>query len=190
MKADFDVQMQLHVSVEQCVKREEKIKQEALVQVKQVTRDEESKNINFRKENASLKIKNISNEEQIFHLQLERDVIKERYDEISAHYMKLYDETKHLIYALERREHDLNFLKAKMSQKEADNNGTFNIILGKLRQENSDTEKEKDRLQQLWLESQKDYFKARDRSKDLEQENSSLKVFHFLKKIETSSSDK
>lgn len=48
--------------------------------------------------------------------------LKTQYSEVTSHYTKLYEEAKHLIYAIERREHDLNFLKAKMNAQEAGNN--------------------------------------------------------------------
>lgn len=42
--------------------------------------------------------------------------IQYRYDEVHLHYVKLYEEAKHLIYALERKEHDINYLKSKVME--------------------------------------------------------------------------
>nr|KAJ3422477.1 hypothetical protein HK105_007856 [Polyrhizophydium stewartii] len=181
LKSDFDEKMRLHVPVEHAVHREEIVKQQAAAEVKAVTREEETKNIKLRRQNAQLQMKVNETAEKVLHVTQERDMIQEQYQEISAHYSKLYEEAKHLIYALERREHDLNFLRAKMSQKEAgtlweDNTGTFNLLMGKLRKDLADSADEKDRLQQLWLESQKDALKAKERVSQLEQENAFLQT--------------
>ncbi|KAK6093521.1 hypothetical protein MT418_006132 [Batrachochytrium dendrobatidis] len=185
LKSDFDEKMRLHVPVNQAFHREEQIKQQALSEIKSITRDEETKSINLRRQNAQLQMKVNDTSEKMLHITQERNLVKEQYEDISAHYAKLYEETKYLIYALERREHDLNFLKGKMNQKEIDNTGAFNIIMGKLQKKLDESIKEKDRLQQLWLESQKDALKAKEQVTKLQNENSflqtKLRIDHTVK---------
>ncbi|OAJ41204.1 hypothetical protein BDEG_24838 [Batrachochytrium dendrobatidis JEL423] len=57
LKSDFDEKMRLHVPVNQAFHREEQIKQQALSEIKSITRDEETKSINLRRQNAQLQMK-------------------------------------------------------------------------------------------------------------------------------------
>ncbi|KAH9248728.1 hypothetical protein BASA81_013618 [Batrachochytrium salamandrivorans] len=170
LKSDFEQQMKIHVPVEKAIHREVLIKQQATNEIKCIEREEESKNIDLRRQNALLKMKINDLSEKNVCIAQERDLVKEKYSEISTHYSKLYEEANHLMYTLERREYDLNLIRAKMNQKEVDRTGTSNIIIGRLEKNLADAIKERDRLQKLWLESHKDSLKEKANVTHLEQE--------------------
>lgn len=143
----------------------------------------ETKNVNLRRENAMLKMQLDSKNRQLEQVSKDYKSLNEQFGEIKAHYTKLYDETKHLIYSLERKEHDLNYLRAKMTEKEAgriliyvDHSGTFSLVLGKLQSDLKTTKAEADRLLQLWIQSQKEGLEIKERIAILEEENILLNV--------------
>eukprot|EP00842_Homolaphlyctis_polyrhiza_P005658 jgi/Hompol1/6093/HPOL_000353-RA len=69
LKADFEEKMRLHVPVDQAMRREEVIKQQAAAEVKIIAREEETKNINLRRDNAQLQMALDEKTEQMLQLQ-------------------------------------------------------------------------------------------------------------------------
>jgi DNA mismatch repair ATPase MutS len=73
-------------------------------------------------EGYQLRHKNALLNAKIFELQGTIDVfnssyntLKTQYDNVHGHYVKLYNDAKHTVYELERKEHDVNYLKSVMS---------------------------------------------------------------------------
>jgi hypothetical protein len=119
-------------------KKEEQVRLEAQIEIEHTKREEFGKNTELRHSNAELQMQLQEKNEQLvtfdtylrwFHLwsvqQIllrEKKVLNQSYMDINKHYNKLYDEARHLMYDLERKEHDVNFLKAKMQE---DNGSTL-----------------------------------------------------------------
>lgn len=173
--------MKVHIPLENAFRREEVIKAEAGEEIRTIERQEESKNLSLRRDITILKTQLDAKSRQLTQMTTDQTVLKIQHTELNAHYTKLYEEAKHLIYTVERKEHDLNFLKAKMNAEEAgiyninlDHSGTISLVFGKLKQELKDSHLETDRLQQLWVRSQKESLKAKDQITELQEENSLL----------------
>jgi chromosome segregation ATPase len=46
----------------------------------------------------------------------DQTLLQKQYTEINTHYVRLYEEAKHLMYDLERKEHDINYMKATIQE--------------------------------------------------------------------------
>ncbi|KAI8815798.1 uncharacterized protein EV422DRAFT_501993 [Fimicolochytrium jonesii] len=97
-------------------KREEQFESWATTEVEAVTRDEENKTTLLRREQAQLRLENNTLQETIRELRHQLTVANERYEHINGHYSRLYDESKHIIYSLEKKEHDVNALKGRLAE--------------------------------------------------------------------------
>ena len=51
----------------------------------------------------------------------EHSKLKEEYDLVNGHYQKLYDEAQHLMYTLQRKEHDMEYYRERTAKREAGN---------------------------------------------------------------------
>jgi hypothetical protein len=101
--------------IENYSKREGAIEAVAEQRVLKAERESSTESYQLRHKNTLLNAK-------IFELQGTIDVfdssygtLKSQYDKIHGHYVKLYNEAKHTVYELERKEHDVNYLKSVMS---------------------------------------------------------------------------
>lgn len=181
LKEHYELRLKTCIPLENAFRREEKIKEDAEIEIMSIERDEESKNLTLRRQITILKNQLESKDSKLTQITSEQKNLTVQFNEISGHYNKLYEEAKHLIYALERKEHDLNFLKAKINEEQADHTGAINLVFGNLQTELKESKKEVDRLQQLWLQSQKESLKAKDKIAELEEQNSILNViFVFI----------
>ncbi|KAJ3047995.1 hypothetical protein HK097_010978 [Rhizophlyctis rosea] len=176
MKKDFDVQMRDEVFM-QVARKEEQVNASANAQLRSVEREHEGKNINLRHSNAEQQMKIISQKEDLRNLRHERDAYRDRYKEINSHYVKLYDESKYLIYALERKEHDVNYLKSKIQERTlVDQTRPLQMAMLKLQKDLQAARNENDRLQKMWLEGQKANLTGKERSARLEEESVFMKT--------------
>ncbi|KAJ3278552.1 Coiled-coil domain-containing protein 40, partial [Borealophlyctis nickersoniae] len=176
LKSDFDLKMRNDL-ITQVARKEEQANAAASNQVRTIVKEQEGKTINLRHENAELHMTLNAQQEQLRDISHDRDVFKSRYEEINSHYVRLYDEAKHLIYALERKEHDVNYLKSKIQERDhGDKTRPLQLALLKLQKDLEASKLENDRLQNMWLQSQKDSLKAKESSGKLNDSNSFLKT--------------
>ncbi|KAJ3033332.1 hypothetical protein HDV00_006488 [Rhizophlyctis rosea] len=176
MKNDFDIKMKdeifMHVA-----RKEEQVNATAASQLRAIEREHEGKTINLRHSNAELQMMMIAQKEELRHARHERDAYRDRFNEINAHYGKLYDESKYLIYALERKEHDVNYLKSKIQEKTlVDQTRPLQMAMQKLQKDLHKSRNENDKLQKMWLEGQKEGLKGKERSAKLEEDSVFMKT--------------
>lgn len=176
MKEEFDAKMK-HDFIVQIAKKEESLKESTESQIQVAVRMHERDNTNIRHENAQLKLQIRELEEKLVNAVDSKSKIQYRYDEVHSHYVKLYEEAKHLIYALERKEHDINYLKSKvMENNENDKTRSLQMSILRLQKEVSAAKIANDRLQTMWLESQKENLKTKEVIQTLTAESTFLKT--------------
>ncbi|TPX65655.1 hypothetical protein SpCBS45565_g05040 [Spizellomyces sp. 'palustris'] len=187
-------------TVMQIAKKEEQIEAQAAAQVRLMTREEEAKNVNLRHDNADLRIEMRVLQSMVSELRQERDAFKDRYEQINSHYVHLYDESKHIIYALERKEHDVNMLKSQIHEHKrgrlhfvfkqdfiaqmltlpdgflVDKSRSYLMELQSVQKELAAAHAENERLQNLWLQSQKSNLKGKESTTALEKDNQFFKT--------------
>lgn len=95
---------------------------------------------------------------------------------LNTHYTKLHDDAKQMTYSLERREHDLSISREKATVLESDHKDTITVVMSGLQSDLKNVQMEKDRLQTLWLESQKALVGEQTKYKLLMHENGSLQT--------------
>jgi chromosome segregation ATPase len=176
LKTAFEGKFNTQIPLEVALRREEAVKNEAELKNKNVERTQETKSMNLRRVNAELQSKLDTKDRELVQLSKEHKSLTEQCKEVTDHYTKLYDEAKRLVYSLERREHDLNYLKAKMNTKEADHTGTFSLVIGKLQTDLRESNAEVEKLRQLWLQSQKECLETKEKISQMDEENIVLKV--------------
>ncbi|ORY53523.1 hypothetical protein BCR33DRAFT_654813, partial [Rhizoclosmatium globosum] len=115
LKSDFDMKMRNEV-IHLAAKKEDQVRSQAQMEIENIKRDQMSKNTDLRHINAEFQMMMKQKDEQLNDLTKEKESLRKSYTEINNHYNKLYDEARHLMYDLERREHDCNYLKAKLQE--------------------------------------------------------------------------
>ncbi|KAJ3186824.1 hypothetical protein HK101_009566 [Irineochytrium annulatum] len=162
MKREFDDKLRNELQI-QIARKEEAAINAARSEISHVVKSEAGKNIDVRHENAQLHMRIHNLEETLRIANIDKGIIKKGYDEVNGHYIQLYEEAKHLMYDLERKEHDVNYLKATIQElNEVDKTRPFQMAVGKLQKELLAAKVENDRMQNMWLESQKDNLKSKD----------------------------
>ncbi|KAJ3381531.1 hypothetical protein HDU92_005295 [Lobulomyces angularis] len=177
LKVEFENKLRNEVT-EKTAKKEQTIEQLAEAKIKSVTKEHNRDNINLRQENAELKLKMKNLEDQMHSSKGIYSNLKSKYDEVHGHYVKLYEEAKQLIYALERKEHDVNYLKSKLLETAdgGDTSRTLNLSILKLQKELNSSNETNDHLQTMWLDSQKDNLKCKEELQNLSQKYQTLQT--------------
>ncbi|KAJ3214334.1 hypothetical protein HDU67_001775 [Dinochytrium kinnereticum] len=115
MKDEFDLKIRNELIV-QVAKKEEIVQTQAEIEIKKIQRNEEGKNIDLRSENAQFRMRIHDLDEKLRVSNLEKQSYERCFTEVNTHYVRLYEEAKHLMYDLERKEHDVNYLKATIQE--------------------------------------------------------------------------
>lgn len=179
MKNEFEQRMLNHVPKESIQKQLESNRKVSDLQTKQIERREETRNISLRLENTKLKTWVENKGSQIVTAEADNNRLSLFNKHVTEHYTKLYGETKFLIYTIERKEHELNQLKSKMSAHAADSSGTYSIEIASLKKEVNDAKIEMDDLRKMWLESQKLQLSEKEKMSRLEEDCILLTVNAF-----------
>ncbi|KAJ3107366.1 hypothetical protein HDU97_004248 [Phlyctochytrium planicorne] len=176
LKYDFDEKIRNELII-QVARKEEIVQSQAEIEVKKIRRNEEGKNTDLRSEIAQFRMRIHELEEKLRVTTLEKTSFERCFSEVNTHYVRLYEEAKHLMYDLERKEHDVNYLKATIQEfNEVDKTRPFQMAIAKL-QKDLETEKgETDRMQNMWLEAQKENLKSKDDIARLTSDNLFLKT--------------
>lgn len=82
-----------------------------------------------------------------------------------------------MVYSIERREHDLNVFRAKTTEQAESHKEAYNLMLVELKSELETVKIEKDRLQTLWLEAQKQMVNDQAKYNALFKEHDMLQVY-------------
>ncbi|KAJ3352503.1 hypothetical protein HDU83_007922 [Entophlyctis luteolus] len=172
LKADFDEKMRNEV-IFLAAKKEEQVKLQAQAEIESKKREEFGKNTELRHANAELHLQLHQKQEQLKDLQNESKVLQRSYNDINTHYNKLYDEARHLMYDLERKEHDVNYLKSKM---QGDTAIPLKVELEKMQKESAAIKIENDNIQKMWLEAQKEISKGKAEIKRILDDNIYLRT--------------
>ncbi|KAJ3320092.1 Coiled-coil domain-containing protein 40, partial [Blyttiomyces sp. JEL0837] len=176
LKFDFEEKIR-NETIMQVAKKEELVRAFAEAEIKHIRRDEEGKNTDLRHENAELRMQLLQSEDKLRIITEERDRIQKIYDDVNNHYMRLYDEAKHLMYDLERKEHDINYLKATVQElNEVDKTRPYQMAVAKLQKELGNAKSEIDNIQTMWLESQKENLKCKNEIGRLSMDNTFLRT--------------
>jgi chromosome segregation ATPase len=124
-KAEYKESMRFHVSLvkiqlkkDQAHTNEDLIQDIAQKEIKNVIREEESKQIELRRDNALLKLEIEDAKQQIADLTKTVKTTNISYKDLSVHYSKLHEQTKHTVSECERKEHDLNIFRAKATEQQ------------------------------------------------------------------------
>ncbi|KAJ3319323.1 hypothetical protein HDV06_006431 [Boothiomyces sp. JEL0866] len=174
MQLEFEEKLRFYIPVEKAFKQEEAVQMDAQKHIKNIQRDEDAKNLDLRNENAKLKMALFAKEDELKILQNSFASLKEQNEELNEQYSKLNEEAKQMVYTLERKEHDLNLFRAKAAEKEEDYKETFHLAIAELRDDLKSSNIEKDRVQTLWLQSQKELVSEQARYQKLKAENELL----------------
>ncbi|TPX38692.1 hypothetical protein CcCBS67573_g10703 [Chytriomyces confervae] len=173
MKHDFELKMRNEL----VAKKEDVVRAQAQSEIENTKKEELCKNTNLRQENAqlTLKLQQMAEDNRI--LQKEKQSLNANYSEINTHYNRLYEEARHLMYDLERKEHDINYLKATLRDS-SENDATipYQISMSKLQKDMDAIRAENDNVQKMWLESQKDIHKCKNEMSRLKDDNVYLRV--------------
>ncbi|KAJ3119051.1 hypothetical protein HDU96_003226 [Phlyctochytrium bullatum] len=176
MKNEFEEKIRNELIV-QVAKKEEIVQARAEVEIQHIKRNEEGKNIDLRSENAQFRMKIHDLEERLRVAVLDKASYERCFNEVNTHYVRLYEEAKHLMYDLERKEHDVNYLKATIQEyNEVDKTRPFQMAIAKLQKDLEGAKAETNRMQNLWLESQKENMKSKDDIAKLTSDNLFLKT--------------
>ncbi|KAJ3410013.1 hypothetical protein HDV05_004120 [Chytridiales sp. JEL 0842] len=176
MKTDFDDKLR-NETMRQVAKKEELVQLQAETAYNAICRDQEGKNIDLRHENAELKLSISKLQEQLKFMDEDRLLLQKQYTEINGHYTRLYDEAKHLMYDLERKEHDINYMKATIQElNEVDKTRPFQMAMLKLQKDLEAAKSDNDNIQNMWLESQKENLKSKDEINRLQNDNMFLRT--------------
>ncbi|KAJ3062099.1 hypothetical protein HDU98_001995, partial [Podochytrium sp. JEL0797] len=162
LKDDFDLKMRNEV-IQQAARKEELFRAQAQAEMENAKREEIGKNTELRQENAEYQMQLRQKDEKMHILAKENESLRKSYTEINTHYNRLYDEARHLMYDLERTEHDANYLKAKV-QDLTENDPTIPLqtSMSKLQKDKAAVQSENDNLQKMWLEAQKQILKSKN----------------------------
>ncbi|KAJ3123918.1 hypothetical protein HK098_001563 [Nowakowskiella sp. JEL0407] len=174
MKNEFDRKWK-DETIRITAKKEEQAIAKVSGEVKNITREQEDRNVSLRRVNAEMKMFIAEQDQKMKDVTDERNTLKRKFEETNNHYVNLYEEAKHLVYALERKEHDVNFLKSKL-QDLKDRSRPYEMSILKLQKELIASKNENDRLQNLWLESVKDLLKFKNELTSISSENTYLKT--------------
>jgi len=111
-------------------------------------------------------------------VQHERDILRKRIEEINKHYNRLYEESKYLIYSLERKQHDLNHLNIKLASALGGDNPDeiLQMEMNRLQNDLAKLKKENDKIQKMWVEEREDNLKLKSRYQALQSEKDHLMV--------------
>ncbi|KAI8819061.1 hypothetical protein BJ741DRAFT_179644 [Chytriomyces cf. hyalinus JEL632] len=176
MKHDFELKMRNEV-IQLAAKKEDVVRAQAQSEIENTKKEELCKNTNLRQENAqlTLKLQQMAEDNRI--LQKEKQSLNANYSEINTHYNRLYEEARHLMYDLERKEHDINCLKATLRDS-SENDATipYQISMSKLQKDMDAIRAENDNVQKMWLESQKDIHKCKNEMSRLKDDNVYLRT--------------
>ncbi|KAI8855305.1 hypothetical protein BC829DRAFT_359323 [Chytridium lagenaria] len=115
MKRQFEDKIKNELIV-QVAKKEEIVQAQAEIDIRKIKRNEEGKNTDLRSENAQFRMKIHDLDEKLRVASLEKQSYERCFTEVNTHYVRLYEEAKHLMYDLERKEHDVNYLKATIQE--------------------------------------------------------------------------
>ncbi|KAJ3140874.1 spermatogenesis-associated protein 17 [Physocladia obscura] len=171
LKFEFDSKMRNEV-IQLASKREEQVTSMAQVEIENTRREADGRNSELRYSNAELQLQLQEKNQQISELEKEKTGLDRNYHEINRHYIRLYEEAKHLMYDLERKEHDVNALKAKLNElSQNDPTIPFQMSMSKLQKDITIAQTENDNIQKLWVESQKDILKSKNEINRLMDDN-------------------
>ncbi|KAJ3254091.1 hypothetical protein HK103_007552 [Boothiomyces macroporosus] len=174
MNAEFEEKLRFYIPVEKAFKQEESVQINAQKEIKNIQRNEDAKNLELRNDNAKLRMALTAKEDELKILENSFHSLKEQHEELNEQYSKLNEEAKQMVYTLERKEHDLNLFRAKAAEKEEDYKETFHLAIAELRDDLKSSNIEKDRVQTLWLQSQKELVSEQARYQKLKAENELL----------------
>ncbi|KAJ1560198.1 hypothetical protein HK405_007911, partial [Cladochytrium tenue] len=176
LKSEFDEKMRNEVTTK-LAQQEETVQRRAEQEVAHVRRNEEGRNTELRHENAELKIELHAIKEELRDVQLQKDSVQRLFDDVNSHYVKLYEEAKHWMYDLERKEHDINYMKATIQEmSEVDKARPFQMAVAKLQKELAAAKSENDNIQSMWLDAQKESLKFKREMARLRDDNVFLRT--------------
>ncbi len=171
LRQDFESKLNSQVTLDSQLQREETIIKEAQKSIKVTERDEESKNLNFRQQITRLRADLAAKTKDHENVSNEYTSLQNQYKDVSKHYQKLHDEAKHLIYAVERKEHDINILRSKLECTNMDNFSSNNQTIAKLEKDLVESRSEFEKMKEMWMQSQKDLLKFKSKVQELEDKN-------------------
>lgn len=170
LREEFDLTIQNEL-IKSTARKEEQVEAKATLEIQKVKLNLEGKNYIIRRDNATLKLALHEKADIINEVMHQKEKIQEKYQQINHAYIQLYEEAKHLVYGLERKELDVNLLKSKLQEQiDSDPTQPYQILLLKLQKELQGAKIDNDKLQKMWLESQKINFEQKQENEKLKNE--------------------
>ncbi|KAJ3021052.1 hypothetical protein HKX48_009297 [Thoreauomyces humboldtii] len=158
-------------------RKEEQVEARTSNEIRTAARAAEGLTVTLRHDNAELRLQLAAQSEEIRVLQIEKAALVDRYGAINNHYGKLYDESKHVMYALEKKEHDVNALKgALVESRHEDKTRAHQLELQSMQKELAQSKAANEALQSRWLQAHKAGLKRKEDHEKLLQENMFLQT--------------
>ncbi|KAJ3015681.1 UNVERIFIED_CONTAM: hypothetical protein HDU68_012615, partial [Siphonaria sp. JEL0065] len=162
LREDFDLKMRNEV-IQLAAKKEDQVRTLAQAEIDNTKREQTSKNTELRHVNAEFQMQLKEKDEQLYNLRKEKESLQKGYTEVNTHYNRLYEEARHLMYDLERKEHDVNYLKSRIiDMTENDPTTPLQTTMSKLQTDMAAVQAENDNIQKMWLEAQKTILKSKN----------------------------
>lgn len=117
VKEDFNSNAKVE-AIEKFAKTHDSIEVAAERRVLKAEQEAARDNYQLRHKNAELNAKLHEMEGRIAVFDSSYNTLKSQYDKVHEHYVKLYNDAKHIVYTLERKEHDVNYLKSVINGSE------------------------------------------------------------------------
>ncbi|KAL3899001.1 MAG: hypothetical protein SGCHY_002347 [Lobulomycetales sp.] len=161
VKEDFNSNAKVE-AIEKFAKTHDSIEVAAERRVLKAEQEAARDNYQLRHKNAELNAKLHEMEGRIAVFDSSYNTLKSQYDKVHEHYVKLYNDAKHIVYTLERKEHDVNYLKSVINgSEESDQTRKLKMNISLLQKELASSDTANHRLQTMWTDSQKEIFKIK-----------------------------
>ncbi|KAJ3182075.1 hypothetical protein HDU87_000419 [Geranomyces variabilis] len=168
LKHDFSTRLQ-NETLSHVARKEEQIEARHAADIHTALAAAENTTVTLRHDNASLRLEFIALKETLKKALQEKQIVSERATALDRECGNLDVESKHIVYELEKKEHDVNALRAALVQsKHEDKTNAHQLEMQSMRSELREAKAENERLQNRWLTEKKQSLKRSARNEALE----------------------
>ena len=109
-------------------------------------------------------------------LKTENERLDKKFSFLQKDYEDLHLEASRIAYLVEKKDYDINALRAQIKDLTQDRTKPYVTTIEKLKRECQDVQKEKERFYRLWLDSQNEVMKCKETLQSLSTKNKGLDV--------------
>ncbi|TPX37056.1 hypothetical protein SmJEL517_g00860 [Synchytrium microbalum] len=161
---------------QRAAEREEQARAEMLAENAVSNRLSDAQQVRLRHHNAELQMEILQLQTDLTAIKAERDTLRAQVGDVNGQFNMEYEESKKLRLLMERKEHDMNILKAQVAQLGQWDKNPLQPLLSSVKKDLAQVKSENDRLRMMWLEAQKENIKAKDVSAKAVDDYMSLKT--------------